>query len=359
MLVDTLALVSANYFSSNRVAVFSDLHIGVHQNSRAWHSIAECWARWIIEELKSKNIRDIVFCGDFFHTRDEVSVDTLHFGSRLLEMFQDFHVTLITGNHDCYLKDSSAINSLAPFKHWRNVTVVQETMQVASHGRTFSFVPWGVAACDIPKNNDIVFGHFEINLFKMNTFFICDHGVDAKELLQHAPLVISGHFHLRDERKYGNGTILYVGNPFEMDFNDAGASKGYYVLDVATNAYEFHENTQSPKHHNITLSSMVQAGTITPQHREAFRDNLVKLKIDRRIAPDDTDVLLAKLKMLQPRQFVVEYETNFNDYDVNDRKDLSSIDMEQAIREFIDLMDINNRKEVAEYTIDLFRRTRK
>ncbi len=313
----------------------------------------------MINELRDKGIQDVVFCGDYFHTRDEVSVDTLHFGSRLLEMFHEFKVTLITGNHDCYLKDSSSINSLEPFKHWSNVTVVSNTTRVASHGRTISFVPWGVGVDDIPKNNDIVFGHFEINLFKMNTFFICDHGVEAKDLLQRAPLVISGHFHLRDERKYGGGTILYVGNPFEMDFNDAGASKGYYVLDITDNTYVFHENTKSPKHHNITLSSMVQAGTITQQHRDDFYNNLIKLKIDRRISPDDTDVLLAKLKMLQPRQFVVEYENNFNDYDVNDRKDLSSIDIEQAIREFIDLMDINNRKEVTEYTIDLYRRTRK
>lgn len=351
--------MSSNYFNNNRVAVFSDLHIGVHQNSRAWHAIAERWAAWITAELKSQGIKDIVFCGDYFHTRDEVSVDTLHFGARLLEMFADFRVTMITGNHDCYLKDSSAINSLEPFKHWNNVHVINTCTRVESHGRNIAFVPWGVAAQDIPADNHVMFGHFEINLFKMNTFFICDHGVDAKDLLQRAPLVVSGHFHLRDERKYGKGTVLYVGNPFEMDFNDAGASKGYYILDITNSTYEFFENNQSPRHHNITLSNLVQAGTITDQHRAMFCDNLIKLKIDRRIAPDDTDVLLTKLKMLQPRQFVVDYETNFNDYDVNDRKDLSSIDIEQAIHEFIDLMDINNRKEVAAYTIDLYRRTHK
>jgi DNA repair exonuclease SbcCD nuclease subunit len=348
--------VSENYFERSKIAVFSDLHIGIHQNSRTWHTIAQHWAQWMVQELQKHNIKDVVFCGDYFHTRDEVSVDTLHFGARLLEMFQDFNVTLITGNHDCYLKDSSAINSLEPFKHWNNVTVVSSSKQVESHGKKISFVPWGVSVSDIPINNDILFGHFEINLFKMNTFFICDHGIEAKDLLQRSNLIVSGHFHLRDERKYGGGTILYVGNPFEMDFNDAGASKGYYILDVSDSTYVFHENTISPKHHNVTLSSLVQAGTITPQHIDAFHNNLVKLKIDRRISPDDTDVLLTKLKMLQPRQLVVEYETNFNDYDVTDRKDLSSIDIEQAIREFIDLMDINNRKEVIEYTVDLYKR---
>lgn len=348
-----------NYFSDSKIAVFSDLHIGVHQNSRFWHNIAKSWAEWIISDLKQQKITDIVFCGDYFHTRDEISVDTLHFGAQLLEQFKDFKITIITGNHDCYLKDSSEINSLTPFKNWSNVNIVDRLQTVGSHGRSFSFVPWGTPVDSIPAS-DTVFGHFEINLFKMNTFFVCDHGVDANDLLKNTNLVISGHFHLRDERKYKNGTILYVGNPFQMDFSDAGTSKGYYILDITSNTYMFHENTVSPQHHNISLSSLVHAGTITDTHRQQINRNLIKLKIDRRISPDDADVLLAKLRLLNPQQFVVEYETNLSTYDLDsERKDLSGIDIEQAMREFIDMMDINNRKEVVDYTLELFRKIKR
>lgn len=354
-----IGTVTGNYFKNSKIAVFSDLHIGVHQNSRFWHNIARSWAEWIVADLKRNDITDIVFCGDFFHTRDEISVDTLHFGAQLLEQFQEFKVTIITGNHDCYLKDSSEINSLAPFKKWSNVNVVDTLQTVHSHDRTFSLVPWGVAESSIIKS-DIIFGHFEINLFKMNTFFICDHGVNADDLLEKSPLVISGHFHLRDERKYKKGTILYVGNPFQMDFNDAGTSKGYYILDITNNTYVFNENTTSPQHHNITLSSLVQSGTITDKHKKQFDHNLIKLKIDRRISPDDADTLLTKLRLLNPQQFVVEYETNFSAYDLDsERKDLSGIDIEQAMREFIDMMDINNRKEVIDYTLELFRKIKR
>jgi hypothetical protein len=145
-----------------------------------------------------------------------------------------------------------------------------------------------------------------------------------------------------------------------MDFNDAGTSKGYYIMDITNNTYVFHENKISPAHHNITLSSMVQSGTITTEVKEQIRNNLIKLKVDRRISPDDIDVLLAKMRLYNPQQFVVEYETNFCDYDLDgDRKDLSGIDIEQAMSEFIDLMDINNRQEVIDYTLELYKKIRK
>lgn len=343
-----------DYFSKPKVAVFTDLHIGVHQNSRSWHTIAQNWASWIIPELKSKGINDIVFCGDYFHARDEISVDTLNFGTLLLEMFKDFKVTMLTGNHCCYLKDSSEINSLTPFRNWSNINVVSTPLQVNSHGKTFSFIPWGTKLDDM-FDSDVTFGHFEINLFKMNTFTLCDFGLDARDLLKRSKLVISGHFHLRDERKYKEGTILYAGNPFQMDFNDAGSSKGYYILDLDSLEYTFFENTVSPKHHNVTLSHLLVEGSINDNVVKLFTNNLVKLRIDRRISPDDTDFLLGKLKALNPSQLTVEHEYTSSEYDLEEeKKDLSGIDIEQAIHEFIDLMDINNKSEVLQKTLEIY-----
>ena len=82
-----------NYFEKQNIAIFSDLHIGVHQNSRFWHNIAKDWLEWFLQDLKNQNIRDIVFCGDFFHTRDEISVDSLHFGSWFLDQLKDKNVS--------------------------------------------------------------------------------------------------------------------------------------------------------------------------------------------------------------------------------------------------------------------------
>ena len=62
----------------------------------------------------------------------------------------------------------------------------------------------------------------------MNNFKVCDHGDSPDKILEKGNKVISGHFHLRDRRKYKNGEILYLGNPFEMDFGSLNlkSSKG-------------------------------------------------------------------------------------------------------------------------------------
>lgn len=346
-------------FKEKEVAIFSDIHIGVHQNSKYWHDISYKWAEWFISDIRKKGIKDVVFCGDFFHTRDEVSVDTLHFGTKLLSLFQDFNLIMIVGNHDCFLKDSSEVNSVAQFSNWKNVTVVDKPLTVDQFGKKFNFIPWGVHLEEIPEA-DITFGHFEINLFKMNTYALCDDGIVAEDLLNKSPFIISGHFHLMDDRTYTDGRILYVGNPFQMDFNDSGTSKGYYTLNLETGKTMFYENVISPKHYNLSLSYLISEMTITDSLKNKIRDNLIKLKIDKRISPDDVEFLINVLKGLKPNTLNVEYESEICEYGLNEENlDLSGIDIEQAIIEFIDTLDANNKKDLINYTIDLYKRLSK
>ena len=343
-----------SYFKKNEIAIFSDIHIGVHHNSKFWHDVAWDWANWFISELKQREIKDILFCGDYFHTRDEVSVDSLHFGTKLLELFKDFNVTMIVGNHDCFLKDSSEVNSISPFNNWSNVSVVSEPKQIHSHGKEINLIPWGTSLEEIPKA-DYTFGHFEINLFKMNTFSLCDDGFLAEDLLSKSRNVISGHFHLRDTKTFDQGKVYYVGNPFQMDFNDAGTTKGFYILNLENETMDFVENTLSVKHHNVNLSFLVSEKTITEKVKKIFYNNLIKLKIDRRVTPDDMEFILNKFKFLNPLELNVEYEGNKNEYDLNEEKhDFSGIDIQQAIIDFIDLMDVNNKKDLTKYTVELY-----
>lgn len=343
-----------SFFKKSKIAIFSDIHIGVHHNSKFWHDVSLEWAKWFIEDIKKKDIKDILFCGDFFHTRDEVSVDSLHFGTKLLELFSDFNIIMIVGNHDCFLKDSSEVNSISSFSNWKNVTVIDKPMSVSSHGKDINLIPWGTRLEEIGKAS-YTFGHFEINFFKMNTFSLCDDGFLAEDLLAKSPVVISGHFHLRDTKTFKNGKVVYVGNPFQMDFNDAGTSKGYYVMDLESGDMDFTENNISIKHHNINLSYLISEKTITDKIRKMFFNNLIKLRIDRRVSADDLEFLINKFKSLNPNQLNVEQEGNKCEYDLDEeKKDFSGIDIPQAIMDFIDLMDANNKKDLVKYTIELY-----
>lgn len=340
-----------NYFKKNKIAIFSDLHLGVHQNSGDWYKISKDWAEWIVAELKKKKIKDIVFCGDYFHDRSEINVHTINIANHILELFHDFNITMIVGNHDSYRKEDSEINSLKPYNKWSNVTVVDGLLVTTSHDKTFCFAPWGTDINSVP-NNDVLFGHFEINSFRMNTFRVCDNGISSNDFLSKSKLIISGHFHLRDERIYDNGKIIYVGNPFQMDFGDAGTQKGYYILDIDQLTYEFFENELSPKHYAIKTSEIDK-----DKNYSFITDNFVKIKVDNEYSQETLEEYVKFIVSYKPKSYKVDY-ISFDQKSGDDSNDLSGIDISEALIEFINGMNIENKESVTEYVLNLYNKNK-
>ena len=340
--------------TSNRVGIVSDLHLGVHSNSTQWHDIAIKWANWLKSEFITQGIKDIIFCGDWHHNRSEISVNTLQVSADILKIFEDFNIISIVGNHDIFYKHRTDVNSLSIFKGHKNVTVLDKLTTITACNKTISFCPWNTDPRDIP-NSDVIFGHFEIETFRMNSYKVCDEGLKIKDLLQKSSLVISGHFHLRHEKRFGSGVILYVGNPFQMDFGDLDNEKGYYILDLDTLEYEFTPNNTSPLYKKILLSELVTYKTITPYIKSVIKNNIVKLKIDRNICQEDLNILTLKLSQLKPMTLTVDYDIGFNKIagELVER-DLSGIDITQAIEEFVNLLEIDDKKDVINYTLELY-----
>lgn len=342
-------------FKKPKIAIFSDLHLGVRTNSDTWHTRAIEWATWFRNELRQKNIKDIVFCGDWHHNRSEIAVNTLQASADILDILSEFNMVCITGNHDLFYKHRTDVSSLSIYKNRKNLHVFDTIETVEAFDRVISFCPWNTLVKDIPKS-DVIFGHFEVETFKMNSYKVCDEGIKVKDLLNKSSIIISGHFHTRHEKKYTKGNIIYVGNPFEMDFGDINNSKGYYILDLDTLDYDFYENPISPKHVKLHLSEFAQESNITPRIVNLVSNNIVKFKIDLNINQDDLEFLLNHLSNLKPEELTVDYDINFNRIidDFENREDLSSIDIAQAIREFINMLDVNNKPQIIDYTLDLY-----
>jgi DNA repair exonuclease SbcCD nuclease subunit len=342
--------------NKRKVCCISDLHIGVHQNSMTWHNIAIEWAGWLKQQLKRKKVTDIIIAGDLFHYRDEIAVNTIHVVTGILNMWSEFNIILLVGNHDAYYKDRSEVNSLSIISGWSNITVISTPTTCEWYNKRVTICPWGTETRAIDKC-DILFGHFEIQSFKFNQYKVCDTGMRATSLLKKSPLTITGHFHLREERNYKSGTILYLGNPFQMDFGDVYSTKGYYLLDIPTGEFEFFENTVSPTHQKVKLSELVEYKTINRTVKNIFKNNIVKLIIDKQISPDDMDILLKKLLQLESISITADYDVNFNKFglDSDEEHDLSGVDITIAIEEFVNLLeDIPNKDEIIEYTIELY-----
>lgn len=340
---------------NSRIAIFSDLHLGVHMNSPVWHNVSMDWANWIVSELTQKKIEEIVFCGDFFHSRSEITVNTLHHASNILDMFKDFKIYMLAGNHDSFYKNNCTVNSIRIFHGKNNIRIIDKPCIVQIGGKECFFAPWGTELKDI-QSCDVLFGHFEIETFKMNSFKVCEGGFKSSDLIKFAPLVISGHFHLREERKYNNGTILYVGCPFELDFGDEGSTKGYYILDTSTLKYEFFPNEVSPRHVKINLSDLVKIENFSEAGNVIFGNNIIKLGIDKNVAAQDLEKLTVKLHKYKPLNLVLDNSVKFDKFgaDIEQNIDLSGVDIAKAISDFVQLLDIENKKDVTEYTISLY-----
>lgn len=343
--------------TTTNIAIFTDLHLGVHQNSDYWLQVALDWADWFIEDISQKGIQTVIFCGDWMHYRDAVEVKTLHYHSKILEKFKNFELIMIPGNHCCYHKNTSNIHSMSIMKHAKNVKVFDTITTWVHNGRDFTFCPWGCDINVIPKS-DVIFGHFELQTFKMNGFKVCEHGDDPEKLITKAPLIFSGHFHQRDEKHFDNSTIVYVGNPFQTDFGDAYQSKGYYILDTQTLSYTFIENTLSPRHIKFTLSEIVKHSDPLNYFNDNIPLNIIKLIIDKNISTEHLDTLTSKLLTYKPADFKIDFDVNYNKIQISEEANQidSNLEIENIINEFVNLLDLNNKEEIIQYTLALYKK---
>ena len=337
------------------VGIFSDPHYGVHRNSEMWHKIALDHARWAAEQFKLKGIKDIIIPGDIFHDRNDIAVNTLHVVTDIFDVLRDFNIIVTVGNHDAYYRDNSSVNSVSILRGWSNITVIDKLTVETLQGKKIAFCPWGQDVNAIPEC-DLIVGHFEINSFKMNSYKVCTHGLKTTDLTSKARLIITGHFHHREERKYENSTILYVGSPYQQDWGDYNTKKGLYLLNLNTLTYDFIENNISPQYNKIYYKELEDGKYTVENLKSLIKGNIVKFYIDKQLEPDVIDKLVRKLTSIKPVEFTIEYDFNetakLNIEEAN-AKDFN-ISVENSIAEFIDLLEIKSKDKVKAYVNELY-----
>lgn len=345
--------------TQNKIAIFSDLHLGVHQNSDYWLNVALHWADWFISELDKKCIDTVVFCGDWMHYRDAVEVKTLHFHSILLDKFKNKKLIMIPGNHCCYHKNTSSIHSMSIMRHTDNIQIFDNITTIEIGSKHMTFCPWGCNLDEIPKS-DVIFGHFELQSFKMNGFKICEHGDNPEKLISKSSLIFSGHFHQRDEKQFDNSTIIYIGNPFQTDFGDCYQTKGFYVLDPNTLEREFIENKLSPKHIKFTLSELIYNTDPISYFKNNIPNNIIKLIIDKNISNEHLEILTCKILTYTPADLKIDFDVNYNKIKIDEEiKQIdSNLETENIINEFVNLLDLNNKEEIIKYTLSLYKKAK-
>jgi hypothetical protein len=119
--------------------------------------------------------------------------------------------------------------------------------------------------------------------------------------------------------------------------------------------YKFFANTISPRYEKLKLSELITYNGITAEVEHIFKNNIVKLKLDKKIAREDLDYLTSRLMLLKPEQFTTEYDLSVAAPSIsNDEKDLSGIDMKMAIQEFITMLDVDKKEDILNMTLGFY-----
>ena len=324
----------------SKIAMISDTHLGVHGDSPMWHKISTDYSKWLSELLLDRGIKTIYHLGDVFNNRKQIGVDTIHTATMFFDNLKEFDISIIAGNHDCFHADNAMVNSVSILGNRDNIRIVDEPYYVINAGKRAMLCPWGFNPAESGEKYDVLFGHFEINSFKMRTFSVCEKGMEVESITSVAPRIFSGHFHLRDDRTFSKGNkITYVGCPYELDWGDYETTKGVYIYDFDTDTIEFIENTFSPRHYKIDASHVSNPDFIHDL-KSNVPNNIIKLISDNTVSPETVDKLVAIIQKLKPIEFNCDIQRKtLVDVRAVCEHDTTSTEPEEALNQYVDKLD--------------------
>ena len=222
-----------------RVAIITDTHYGARKGSKHLHDYFEKFYQDVFfPSLEKHGVTTIVHMGDAFDSRKSIDYQSLEWAKRVVfDPLSKYDVHMIIGNHDCYYKNTNEVNSPELLlQTYPNIKTYSEVTEVVLDKLKVLFIPWINAenfentVSSIKTTSSVcAMGHLELNGFRAHRGHVMEDGMDC-ELFEKFTTVFSGHYHTRSD----NGKIFYLGNPYEMFWNDVNDSRGFHIFDTDT-----------------------------------------------------------------------------------------------------------------------------
>ena len=224
-----------------KVAIITDQHFGARKNSKLFHDyFLKFYNDIFFPYLEEHGITTVIDMGDTFDSRKGIDFSALswakdNYYDRLGIMGVKVHT--IVGNHTAYYKNTNEVNAVdLLLREYHNVEVYSKATEVEIDGLPVLFIPWINAENEestfkLIKSSvcKVAMGHLELQGFRAHRGIIMDHGHEG-ELYSEYTKVFSGHYHTRSD----DGRIYYLGNPYEMFWNDHGDRRGFTIFDTET-----------------------------------------------------------------------------------------------------------------------------
>ena len=319
-----------------KIGIITDSHWGARKGSKLFQDYFELFYKNVFfPTLEQYGITTVIHMGDAFDSRKSIDYQSFEWAKRVVfEPLSKYDVHLITGNHDCYYKNTNNVNSPnLLLQSYPNVKTYSSPTEIKIGNLNVLLIPWicmeneeqSLKAIKNTKSK-IVMGHLELQGFNVNRSVVMEHGLEAN-IFKNFTKVFSGHYHTRSD----NGTVFYLGNPYEMYWNDVNDPRGFTIFDTETlehtpvnNPYRlfyniYYEDTpyqmfDASEYENKIVKVIVRKKSDTKQF-EKFIDKLYSINV-------------SELKIVE--NFQIQESEDFEAFDSEDTMSILNRYIEEA-----------------------------
>ena len=232
-----------------KILLITDQHFGVRNDNQHFiNQYKKFYNQVVVPFIKASKIKTVIALGDTFDKRRSINFMSLNEAKEmwfnpLEEMGVQMH--MLTGNHDIYYKNTLRINAPRELLgEYGNIIVHDSPTTVNFDGCDILLLHW---ICDDNRDRafdeitnsaaDVCMGHLELNGFEAHPGHVMQNGMDAS-VFSKFKKVFSGHYHMKSTK----GNINYLGNPYQLYWNDYGCKRGFHVFDTETLKTTFYRN---------------------------------------------------------------------------------------------------------------------
>jgi len=338
-----------------QVAIITDQHFGFKKGSKLYLDyFQKFYDEVFFPTIEKLGITTVLDLGDTFDNRkgcDLYSLDWAkrNYFSRLAS--NKVSVISIVGNHTAYYKNTNDINTIdLLLREYDNIRILSECEQITVGNLDILFIPW-----INQENSDrtykmikeskakVAMGHLELNGFVATHGHTMENGADF-ECYDKFKQVFSGHYHTRSN----NGRIYYLGNPYEMFWNDCNDPRGFHIYDTDTLKLKTINNPNQlykKIFYNDTPRQLFKFGE--------YKNKIVKVIVKNKSSEKEYDRFMESLLKVNPYDIKVVERTDdlIFDGDIVDQTE----DTMTLLNSYIDDLETNlNKSKIKGLVKDIY-----
>jgi len=282
-----------------KVAIITDQHFGMRKGSRLFHNYFQKFYEDIFfPTLEREGITTLIDMGDTFDNRRSIDLWSLEWAKKnYFDRLRDMGITVYTivGNHTAYFKNNNSVNTIdLLLREYSNMVLIRDHAEYTIGDTKCLFLGW-MNEENVPKikrkikscKSKVCFGHLELTGYQVYKGFTQEHGASGTpEIFQKFDKVYSGHYHTRSN----DGKVYYLGNPYEMFWNDCEDNRGFTIWDSDT-----FEHTPIDNPHRMFYKIYYNDTPYQTFNSTEYEGKIVKVIVQKRTKPKDFEKFIDKL----------------------------------------------------------------